>query len=173
MPENLVITWPYTARPPARYPSVGTTGIPMFTLTLSSYFGSPGESWLHMNVVINWQLSKQGIRWPVSPDCIAGSGVDSLRSSIFWSYPLTIYSFSNDLRLTFTFFNSYQICCVYVSIAPHYYDSDFKLTSDAKIQPVFLIQAGKTFSNHGHVLVTLRVQFLCSDWLKFDGWVHA
>ena len=36
------------------------------------------------------------------------------------------------------FLNSYQICCVYVSIAPHYYDFDFKLTSDAKIQPVFL-----------------------------------
>ena len=93
----------------------------------------------HINVEINWQLSKQGIRWPVSPDRIAGSGVDPSRSSIFWSYPLTIYSFSNDRRLTFTFvLNSYQICCVYVSIAPHYYDFDFKLTSDAKIQPVFL-----------------------------------
>ena len=34
--------------------------------------------------------------------------------------------------------NSYQICCVYVSIAPHYYDFDFKLTSNAKIPPVFL-----------------------------------
>ena len=67
------------------------------------------------------------------------------------------------------FFNSYQICCVYVSIAQHYYDSDFKLTLDAKIQPVFLkIQASKTFSYHGHVLVTLHVKFLCSDWLKFD-----
>ena len=57
----------------------------------------------------------------------------------FWTYPLTIYWFSNDRRFTFTFvLNSYQICCVYVSIAPHYYDFDFKLTSDAKIQPVFL-----------------------------------
>ena len=35
------------------------------------------------------------------------------------------------------------------------------------------IQAGKTFSYHGHVLVTLYVQFLCSDWSKFDRWVHA
>ena len=60
-----------------------TIGIPMFTLTLSSYFLSPGESWLHSNVVINWQLSKQGIRWPVSPDRIAGSGVDPWRTSIF------------------------------------------------------------------------------------------
>ena len=124
---------------PTDRPSVGTTGIPMFTLTFSSYFGSPGESWLHINVVINWQLSKPGIRWPVSPYRIAGSGVDPSRSSIFWSYPLTIYFVSNDRRLTFTFFfNSYQICCVYISIAPHYYDFDFKLTSDAQIQPVFL-----------------------------------
>ena len=43
--------------------------------------------------MINWQLSKQGIRWPVSPDSTAGSSVDPLRSSIFWSYPLTNYQF--------------------------------------------------------------------------------
>ena len=62
----------------------------MFTLTLSSYFGSPGsqgENWLHINVEINWQLSKQGICWPVSPDCIAHSGVDPSRSSIFLKLP--------------------------------------------------------------------------------------
>ena len=125
-------------------PSVRTTGIPMFTLTLSSYFGSPGESWLHINVVVNWQLSKQGIRWPVSPDHIAGSGVDPSRSSIFWSYPLTIYSFSIDRRLSF--FNSYQIRCVYVTIAQHYYGFDLKLTSEAKIQPVCLkYRQGRAF----------------------------
>ena len=46
---------------------------------------------------------------------------------------------------------------------------DFKLTSEAKIQPVFLkVQAGKTLSYHGHALVTLYVQFLYSDWSKFD-----
>ena len=40
-----------------------------------------------------------------------------------------------------------------------------------------LLQEGKTvafdFSHHGHSLVTLYVQFLCSDWSKFDRWVHA
>ena len=40
-----------------------------------------------------------------------------------------------------------------------------------------LLQAGKTvafdLSHHGHALVTLYVQFLCSDWSKFDRWVHA
>ena len=39
------------------------------------------------------------------------------------------------------------------------------------------LQAGKTvafdFSHHGHSLVTLYVQFLCSDWSKFGRWVHA
>ena len=35
------------------------------------------------------------------------------------------------------------------------------------------IHAEKTFSYHGHALVTLYIQFLCSDWLKFDRWVHA
>ena len=54
-------------------------------------------------------------------------------------------------------------------MAPHYQDFDFKLASEAKIQPVFLIvQTGKTLSYHGHALVTLYVQFLYSDWSKFD-----
>ena len=29
------------------------------------------------------------------------------------------------------------------------------------------------FSRQGHALVTLYVQFLCSDWSTFDRWVHA
>ena len=43
-----------------------------------------------------------------------------------------------------------------------------------------LLQAGKTvsclwlFLSHlSHALVTLYFQFLCSDWSKFDRWVHA
>ena len=30
-----------------------------------------------------------------------------------------------------------------------------------------------TFLARGHALVTLYVQFLCSDWSKFDRWAHA
>ena len=54
-----------TDRPSAR-PTVRTTGIPMFTLTLSSYFGSPGESWLHIIDSFGWEmrrLSKPIIRF--------------------------------------------------------------------------------------------------------------
>ena len=32
---------------------------------------------------------------------------------------------------------------------------------------------GKIFSYDSHTLVTLYVQFLCSDYSKFDRWVHA
>ena len=39
------------------------------------------------------------------------------------------------------------------------------------------LRAGKTdtfhFSHHSHTLITLYVQFLCSDWSKFDRWVHV
>ena len=40
-----------------------------------------------------------------------------------------------------------------------------------------LLEEGKTdafdFSHHDHALVTLYVQFLCSDRSKCDRWVHA
>ena len=42
-----------------------------------------------------------------------------------------------------------------------------------KFSQFFKIQAGKTFSYHGHALVTLYFQFLCSDWSKFDRWARA
>ena len=119
-------------RPPAR-PSVRTTGIPMFTLTLSSYFGSPGESWLHINVVINWQLSKQGIRWPVSPDRIAGSGVDPSRLSIFWSYPLKSYQFLNDRRLKFNFLKFiWNILCLCTVQLKFWFQTDLGCENSAR-----------------------------------------
>ena len=53
--------------------------------------------------MINWQLSKQGIRWPVSPDRSTGSSVDSSRSSIFLKLSADKLSVSNDHRLKFIF----------------------------------------------------------------------
>ena len=47
---------------------------------------------------------------------------------------------------------------------PHNQNFDLKLTSDAKIQKAI---------TGSHTLVTLYVQFLCSDWSKFGRWVHA
>ena len=42
-----------------------------------------------------------------------------------------------------------------------------------KFSQLFKNTGGKTFSYHGHALVTLYVQFLYSDWSKFDRCVHA
>ena len=45
---------------------------------------------------------------------------------------------SNDRRLKFIVSSdSNEICCVYVTMAPYCKDFDFKLTLDARIQPVF------------------------------------
>ena len=147
----------------------------MFTLTFSSYFGSPGESWLPINVVINWQLSKQGIRWPVSPDRIAGSGVDPSRSTIFLKLSadnLLVFKWSQVHVYLFLKFISNMLClCQYRPVLLRFwFQTDLRRKNSASF---FKIQAGKTFSNHGHVLVTLHVQFLFSDWSKFDRWVHA
>ena len=87
IPENLVITWPYTDRP-----SVRTTGHPMFTLTLLASLGAQEKTNCTSTL---WSIDsyQNSIRWPVSPDRTAGSSVDPSRSSILRSYPLINYQF--------------------------------------------------------------------------------
>ena len=36
-----------------------------------------------------------------------------------------------------------------------------------------LLHAGKAIAFDCHALITFYVQFLCSDWSKFDRWVHV
>ena len=122
--------------------------------------------------MINWQLSKEGIRWPVSHGHIAGSGVDPLRSSIFkvirWQVLIAGSSF-------FFFSKIHMKYVVFMSLWP----STIKILISnwlrkRKFSQFFLkVQAEKTFSYHGHALVALYFQFLYSDWSKFDRWVHA
>ena len=50
---------------------------------------------------------------------------------------------------------------------PRYYD--FKLTSDAKIQPAITGKAFFAMVMVALVTITLYVQFVCSDWSKFDN----
>ena len=45
-----------------------------------------------------------------------------------------------------------------------------------KFNRLLHLHVGKAIAfnfSHCHALFTLYVQFLCSDWSKFDGWVHA
>ena len=45
---------------------------------------------LDIHIMFNWQLSDQEIRWPVSRDHIAGSGLELIKvTGLFWSGPLT------------------------------------------------------------------------------------
>ena len=66
--------------------------------------------------------------------------------------------------------NMLCLCQYRTALLRFWFQTDLRRKNSAS---VFKRQAGKTFSYHGYVLVTLHVQFLCSDWLKFDRWVHA
>ena len=45
---------------------------------------------LDIHVMINWHLSKQGIRWPVSRDHMTGPSLQLIEvKCFFWSWPLT------------------------------------------------------------------------------------
>ena len=72
------------------------------------------------------------------------------------------------------FLNSYEsmlcLCHYGPALLRFWFQTDLGRENSASY---LKIQAGKTFSYHGHALVTLYVQFLCSDWSKFDRWVHA
>ena len=99
IPENLVITWPYTDRPP----SVRTTGKPMFTLTLLASLGAQEKT---NCTSMLWSIDSCQNR--VSADqyhlAVSRAQVSTHRDRVlFWSYPLTSYWFSNDRRLKFMF----------------------------------------------------------------------
>ena len=94
--DNLAISCPYTDYPTFRLsaPQAYQCSIPHFLASLRAC-----NLILYIHILINWQLSKQCIRWPVSPDRVAGSGIDLLSSSVFFSsYPLTSCYFSNIVR---------------------------------------------------------------------------
>ena len=63
-----------------------------------------------------------------------------------------------------------MLCFVYAAQLKFWFQTDLGRKNSTSY---LTIQAVKTFSYHGHALVTLSVQFLCSDWSKFDRWVYA
>ena len=146
-----------TVHRPPDLPSVRTTGIPMFNLTLGAC-----NLILYIHVLINWQLSKQFFCWPVSPDRIAGSDIDPLSSIVFWNNPLTCCYFSNDRRLKFILFKMHMKYVVFMS-------RTFELTSDAKIQPAFTSREGNRFlllslSRVDHALRPIFMFWLVKIW---------
>ena len=97
----------------------------MFTLTLSSYFRNPGES-----------------------------------------YPLTVYSFSNDRRLMSTFFkkfisNMLCFCQYHHALLRLWFQTDLRCKNSVSF---FKIQVGKTFYNHGHAPRPIFMLWLVKIW---------
>ena len=105
---------------------------------------------------------------------MAGSSVDLSSSSIFEVIRWQVTSFQM-IAGSYLFSPKFiwnKLClCHYGSAVLRFW---FKTDLGRKNSASYLtIQAVKTFSYHGHALVTLYVQFLCSDWSKFDRWVYA
>ena len=80
-PENLVITWPYTDRP-NDCSSAPEGNQCLISHLLTSLGAQVQTDFVHPFCDQLTAVSKQCICWPVSPDRIAGSGVDPSRSGV-------------------------------------------------------------------------------------------
>ena len=106
------------------------------------------ENWLHINVAINWQLSKQGMHWPVSPDRLRCLPIQveyflKLSADYFWS----------DRRLKYIFLKIHMKYVVFMSLWPR----TIKML----------------ISNWPRTRKFSQSSFYATDWSKFDRWVQA
>ena len=95
---------------------------------------------------------------------------------LFWSYPLTNYQFQMIAGSSLFFPMIHMKYVVVMSLWPRTRTVKILISNwpwMRKFSHFFKNKGGKTFSYHGHALVTLYVQFLYSDWSKFHRWVHA
>ena len=92
---------------------------------------------------------------------------------LFSSCPLTNYQFQMIAGSSLFFPMVHMKYVVFMSLWPltvKILNSNWPRTR--KLSQLFK-NTGEDLSYHGHALVTLYVQFLYSDWSKFDRWVHA
>ena len=88
-----------------------TTGKPMFTFTLSNYFGSPGGSWLHINVVktaVKTRYPLTSITWPYRGLRCRPIEVEYFFEVIRWQ----VTGFQMIAGSSLFFKKLYEICCV-------------------------------------------------------------
>ena len=106
---------------------------------------------------------------------VSRAQVSTHRGRVFFEvirWQITSFKWSQAQVYFFQGFISNMLClCHYgPALLGFWFQTDLRRKNSASFMK---IQAGKTFSYHGHVLVMLYVQFLCSNWSKFDRWVHA
>ena len=71
------------------------------------------------------------------------------------------------------FLKIYMKYVVFMSLWPSTIKILISKIRTQKFSQLFKNTGGEHLFYHGHALVTLHVQSLCSDWSKFDRWVHA
>ena len=101
--------------------------------------------------------------------------VSTHRGRVFFEvirWQITSFKWSQAQVYFFQWFIWNMLClCHYgPSLSRFWFQTDLGRENSASF---LKIQAEKTFSYHGHALVKLYVQFLYSDWSKFDRLVHA
>ena len=123
--------------------------------------------------MINWQLWKQGIRWPVSHDRTAGSSVDPSRSTIFWSYPLKNYQFQmiagSSLFFQWFILNMLCLCHYGPALLRFWFQTDLGRENSASFfkgtggEDLFL-----PLSRVGHALRPIFMLWLVKIWQVSD-----
>ena len=117
--------------------------------------------------MIHWQLSKQGILWPVSPDRTAGSSVDLSRSSI---YPLTNYQFQMIAGSSLFFPMIHMKYVVFMSQWPHTVNiSTSNWSRTRKFSQFFFLNTGGEdlflpWSRVGHAVRPIFILWLVKNW---------
>ena len=83
--------------------------------------------------MINWQLSKQGIRWLVSLDRIAGSGVDPSRSVFFKVIRWQVTSFQAIAGSSIIFFKKsiWNMLCLFAAQLKFWFQTDLGCENSA------------------------------------------
>ena len=147
----------------------------MFTLTLSRLVWEPRRKLIAHQCCDQLTAVKTGypltsITWPYRGLKCRPIEVEYFFEVIRWQ--ITSFKWSQAQVYFFQWFIWNMLClCHYgPALLRFWFQTDLGRENSASF---LKIQAGKTFSYHGHALVTLYVQFLCSDWSKFDRWVHA
>ena len=122
--------------------------------------------------MINWQLSKTGYPLISITYSYRGLRCRPIEVKYFLKLPLTSYYFSNDRRLKFIFQFIWNMLCLCAAQLRFWFQTDLERENSA------------TYYRQGRqLLLTLLTMvtrwarstsiFFCSDWSKFDRWVHA
>ena len=123
----------------------------------------------------NWQLSKHGVSADQYHLTVLRAQVSTHRGGVFFDVirlQITSFKWSQAQVYFFQWFICNMLCLCHYSPAllRFWFQTELGRENSASF---LKIQVGKTYSYHRHALVTLYVQFLCSDGSRFDRWVHA